>query len=104
MKTGTVQIQGVEFRWSIFRQPRWTSTRTLLGLAILVETIEPSHRQLILEFTIDRSRHGDMPQHQRFRVSNRRIIECIQNAMNAGWDPNSRGKRFVFDAGSVNPN
>jgi hypothetical protein len=101
VKSGAVQIEGIEYRWSIYRQPTWTSTRALLGLAILVESMEPSKRALLLEFAIDRSRHGDMPQHQRFRVSNRRLIECIQNAMKAGWDPLSRGKRFVFEAGPV---
>jgi hypothetical protein len=104
VKTGTVQIDGVEFHWSIYRQPTWTSAYKLLGLAILVKSPEPSKRELVLEFEIDPTRHGDMPQHQRFRVSKRRLMECIQNAMKAGWDPNSRGKHFVFEAGSVNLN
>ena len=104
-KSGTIQVEGVKYHWSIYRQPRWESTtRSLLGLAISVRSIEPSKRELILQFAIDRNRHGDMPQHQRFRVSNPRLIECIKDALNSGWDPNSRGKRFVFDVGLVNPN
>src|SRR5215831_9975930 len=102
VKTGTVQVHGNEYRWGVYRQPRWTSARVLLGLTILVESMEPSHRKLILEFAIDPTRHGDMPQHQRFRVSARRLIEAIQEAMTAGWDPDSRGKPFVFQAGPTN--
>jgi hypothetical protein len=103
-KTGTVQIEGVDYRWSVYRQPAITSTRGLVGLTLLVETMESGRRSLILEFAIDPKRHGDMPHHQRFRVPNHRLIECIQNAMNSGWDPDSRGKDFVFNAGPVNPN
>jgi len=103
MKSGTVQAEGVEYRWSIYRQPRWTGTGLLLGLAILVKAAKSKGRELVLEFAIDPTRHGDMPQHQRIRVSNRRLIECIQNARNSGWDPDTRGKYFFFDAGPVNP-
>jgi len=104
MKNGTVQVEGVEYHWSIYRQPRWTGAGVLLGLSILVKAVCSSGRELVLEFAIDSSRHGDMPQHQRFRVSNRRLIECIQKARNAGWDPDTRGKHFFFEAGPVNPN
>jgi hypothetical protein len=98
--SGEILVDGVKYRWMVYRQPTWTSG-VLLGLAILVQSLEPSRRDLILEFSIDRTKHGDMPQHQRFRVSDRRLSECIQSAIRSGWDPQSRGKRFVFQAGSV---
>lgn len=76
---------------------------TLLGLAILVEHPQPSHRDLLLEFDIDRKRHGDMPQHQRFHIHDGRLVEAIESAMEAGYDPASRGKRFVHEAGALQP-
>jgi len=107
VKKGIIRVGEMEFRWSVFRQPTWTRGRThgltLLGLAILVEPPESSRRDLLLEFDIDRTRHGDMPQHQRFRINEGRLIEAIESAMRAGWDPDSRGKRFVFEAGSLQP-
>jgi hypothetical protein len=104
MKNGTVRVEDVEYHWSIYRQPRWTGTGVPLGLAILVKAANSGGRELILEFAMGPTRHGDVPQPQRLRVSNRRLIECIQNARNAGWDPDTRGKFFFFDAGPVNPN
>jgi hypothetical protein len=104
MKSGTVQVEEVEYRWSIYRQPRWTGEGVLLGLAILVKAVNSGGRELVLEFAMGSTRQGDMPQHQRLRVSNRRLMECIQSARNAGWDPDTRGKFFFFDAGPVNPN
>jgi hypothetical protein len=89
VKEGVVKFRDVDYRLSVFRQPTWTrgrthDTPTLLGLAILVEHPEPSHRELLLEFEIDRERHGRMPQHQRFRVHMNRLIEAIESAMKAG--------------------
>lgn len=104
---GSVKVGNADYRWSIFRQPRWTTGRihgyTLLGLAVLVEASEPSRRELLLEFEIERGRHGDMPQHQRFHLRDSRLIQAIEAAMEAGWDPESRGKRFVFEAGNLQP-
>jgi hypothetical protein len=98
---GTVKVGKIEFEWSIHRQPRWTGDGDLLGWALLVKPTEQSRRELILEFAIERTRQGDMPQQQRFQISNRRLVECIENAIDAGWDPESRGKPIFFAAGAV---
>jgi len=103
MKSGTVQINDVEYRWNIHRQPRWTGSGVLLGLAILVKAVKASGRELVLQFSLAPTRQGDMPPPQRWRVSNRRLIECIEKARNSGWDPETRGKFFFFDAGPMKP-
>ena len=107
IKRGVVTIGDAEYRWSVFRRPTWTMGRThgytLLGLAILVEPPESNHRELLLEFDIDRDRHGDMPQHQRFHLPDSRLTQAIQDALQAGYDPDSRGKRFVYEAGVLQP-
>ena len=103
-KSGTIQVDGVEYRWSVYRQPSWSSSRGAVGLAILIEPMQASQRELLVEFTGDPGGHRCMISHQRFRIPNRRLIECVQSANRAGWDPSSRGKRFKFDAGQVNPN
>jgi hypothetical protein len=101
MKTGTVQVRGVDYGWSVYRQPRWTGDGVLLGLALLVKPAKSPQRELILEFAIERTRHGDMPQRQRFQVSKRQLTECIEKALDEGWDPESRGKAFFLSAGPV---
>jgi hypothetical protein len=107
IKKGIVKVGEIDFRWSVFRQPTWATARhdklSLLGVAILVEHPEPSRRDLLLEFDIDPTRHGDMPQHQRFRITDGRLVEAIESAMSAGWDAESRGKRFVYEAGTLQP-
>jgi len=106
VKRGIVKAGEIDFRWSVFRLPTWTRVQDvpkLLGLAILVEHPEPSRRDLLLEFDIDRTRHGDMPQHQRFHIHDGRLIEAIESAIESGYDPDSRGKRFVYEAGVLQP-
>jgi hypothetical protein len=102
MKNGIVQVSGVDYEWSIHRQARWTGDGFLLGPALLVKPVKSAQRELILEFSLDATRPGEMPQGQRTQVSKRRLAECIQNALDAGWDPESRGKGFFFKAGPVN--
>ena len=107
VKQGIVKVGDEDYRWSIFRRPAWTRDENqrhkLLGLAILVESLEPSRRELILEFDIHPTRHRDMRLHQRFRVTGGRLAEAIEGAMSAGWDPESWGRRFVYEAGALQP-
>lgn len=70
-------------------------------MAILVEAMQQGKRDLLLEFDLAPGGHRNMPERQRFQVPKRRLIECIQNAIRAGWNPESRGKRFTFTAGKV---
>ena len=97
IKNGAIQIEGVKYEWKIYRQPKWTS-EGLKGMAILVTTTEPGTRELLLEFAMDRVGHHCMPSHQRFRLSDKKLIQFIKIALEAGWNPNERGKKFVFRA------
>jgi hypothetical protein len=100
---GVIRVGDAEFSWSVYRQPTWVSDQGLLGLAILVEPRTVSRRKLILEFNFDKSSHRAMPQHQRFRIPDKRLIQCVESAIEAGYDPGSRGKDYCFDAGATNP-
>jgi hypothetical protein len=105
MKGGSVNVDSEEYSWEIHRQPTWVTSGgpRLLGLALKVMPETPKTRKLILEFEISRG-HRNMPQHQRFRVPDIRIAQCIREALAAGYEPESRGKAFRFEAGSTDPN
>ena len=112
VKASVVRVGEAKFRWSVLHEQTWARDRhdlaVVVGLAILVEPPEPSRRELLLQFDVDRSRgkssrHRNMPERQRFRIHEGRLVEAIRSAMLAGWDPNSRGKRFVFQAGVLQP-
>jgi hypothetical protein len=103
MKTGIVNVQGLDFRWTAARKQGWASATGAYGHAVSVKKIEAPGRELILEFDVDRRFHRGMGKHLRLRIPDRRLVECLLDAIEAGWDPESRGKAFVFKAGPPNP-
>jgi hypothetical protein len=104
-KAGTLQVEGIDYRWSVYHQPCWDTVRGALGLALLFAPMERSRRVLIVEFTVRSGFvHRCMLSHERIRVPDCRLIECVQNAISAGYDPDSRGKPFRFEAGPMKPN
>src|SRR5688572_4611609 len=104
IQQGKIEVDSVGYDWSVHRQPTWVTSGAprLLGLAIQVTPEEPNTRELLLEFDISRG-HRNMSHHQRFKVPNVRLLQCIRSAIEAGYDPSSRGKPFRFSAGSTEP-
>jgi hypothetical protein len=103
MKNGAVQIDGLEYAWSVLREQTYISTGDrYLGLAILVQVKKAKNRGLVLQFEHVQG-HRCMSKHLRFKIPEKRLIECIRKAIQAGWDPESRGKNFIYSAGSPKP-
>ena len=100
IKNGTVQIEGAEYRWMIYRRAN-SNSDGLAGMSILVSLTEPSTRELILEFALESVGHRCMAKHQRFKLSKKILIRYIQNAITAGWNPYERGKKFIFHAAAL---
>ena len=92
----------MDFCWSISRQQTYVHGHGLLGLAILVQAKESNNRELVLEFDPVMG-HRCVPQQMRFNIPDRRIVDSVRSALEAGWNPEKRGKQFVFQAGPVNP-
>jgi hypothetical protein len=107
MKCEEVEVDGIRYKWSVYRQPTWVTTGGvgLLGLALLIEPQEPHQRELILEFEIrlGLGHRKSMSHHQRFKVPKVRLIQCIRSAIESGYEPSSRGKPIRFNAGSTQP-
>ena len=103
-KGGNIRINGIDLCWSVAHRQGWANTgggqKALLGFAVLVERKTGAGRPLLLQFEPSTG-HRNMPDHQRLRINAGRLSDCIQNAIAAGWDPESRGKQFVFQAGLV---
>jgi len=100
MKTGIVSVQGSDFRWAALRKQGWASDSGAYGHAVSVTKVASGNRELILEFECDPRFHRGMAKHLKLRIPDRRLIECILKAIEAGWNPESRGKAFVFKTGS----
>jgi hypothetical protein len=96
-----VTIGGTKYRWSIDRYPRYTS-EGYFGLRIHVQA-EHGARLLVVDFPFEERDHRTMPHHQRPRPSARELSSHIVSAINAGWEPASRGRPFVFAVSKDSP-
>lgn len=99
---GSIAVDGGRFTWELLSEPQWTTEDGLRGLRISVRREEGNHRELILEFPFPKKTNGvGLPQlPQRPKFTERTVESGIREAINSGWDPESRGKAFVHTISS----
>jgi hypothetical protein len=90
-----ITVDGYELCWRIQRQPAWGDRDGYKGLAISVLRTDAVRRELILEYPFLGAKS---PSHlaERPKLSPKAIEADIRSAIEAGWDPDSRGKLFAF--------
>ncbi len=90
-----VTIDGHELIWTLEREPKW-HTDGPRGLAISVKLSEGNHKELLLEYPYPKWKPGAVRNQERPKIVPATIEAGIRAAMNAGWDPTSRGRVFAF--------
>jgi len=95
---GSESLDGVEMTWELVSEPQWSNSGDgYKGLCIAVRAAGSARRELILEYAYPVDKHGHpLPVPQRPDVSPKRVAQDIRRAIEAGWDPNSRGRPLVF--------
>ncbi|HEU0096503.1 MAG TPA: hypothetical protein VFQ52_08615, partial [Rhizomicrobium sp.] len=66
------------------------------GMAISVTLAEGNGRELLLEYPYPKFKPGPQRKAERPRILPAVIEKDIRAAMDAGWDPTSRGRVFAF--------
>ena len=101
--TADVEIDGFKFYWELRSEPQASSAHGYEGLSIAVERTDGAFRTLILQYPIaTQKRWGTLiPKFfpQRPRVSAKLVQVDIRRAMADGWDPQSRGRPYVYKIG-----
>jgi len=84
--------------WTLASEPQWSNSGGgYKGMCVSVQVSDQSRRELIIEYPYPRDKRGKhMPLPQRPPISSSMVETSIRQAVSAGWDPNSRGKAFVF--------
>jgi len=98
---GLIAIDGINFNWSLLSEPKWSTEDGLKGVCISVRSEDDRHRKLILEYPFPKKVTGNgSPQvPQRPRISAKTIEADVRKAIEAGWNPQSRGRTFVLKLG-----
>ena len=93
--TGRVTVDGDEYEWEVFREPRWSSQEGLLGLTLSIKLVDHP-RELLLEIPNNLTKKHVGFYNQRPKIVVASIIQGIEAAIAAGYRPTSRGKAFAF--------
>lgn len=88
----TVRVEGVDYCW--FRRHDWLVWgKGVKAISISVSLRPERTRELILDFTLKIGPEEATPSAARFA---RALAPAIRAAMEAGWDPETRGRAFRY--------
>ena len=94
-----VTLRGIALTWWLHREQQWCGEDGWRGVAIHVMVAEGTRRELHLEYPAARTQKIDHTRTDRAIINIRpvKVVEHIAQAIDAGWDPNSRGKPFIHE-------
>jgi hypothetical protein len=87
--SGKLEVGGYPLRWSLKSEQIWDPKGEHIGLRLSVEREDESHRELVLEYPFREGGRIERPDIDRDRLG-----QDIRRAMDAGWNPKSRGRPF----------
>jgi len=93
--SGTIEVDGETYQWDLRRQPRPISGGRWEGVAITLRHVD-FKREAIVQFPPPVRPNG-RPDVERQLVNLDHVRNAVSAAIEAGWDPASRGKAVVFD-------
>ena len=94
-----ITIDGFSLIWRLHREQQLTTADGWQGVAIHVSVVEGVRRELHLEYPAVKTQKVGYTRTDfvRQNISPAKVLAHIRRAIEAGWDPESRGKPFVFE-------
>ena len=92
--SGTVDVDGLSYDWELRREPQWGDFEGWRGMAVAMRQ-QDTQREAMLEFPPPKRLIKGL-QRGRLQISDAIVARGIRAALQAGWDPASRGKPMVF--------
>ena len=90
---GELKFDDYHLSWEIHREPQFCERDGYKGVSIAVADAERPQKTLLLEYPYV---HSIARHHRRPKPNEARLITHIKAAIEAGYDPFSRGKPFAF--------
>lgn len=92
--SGIVDVGRFQYEWELRNEPQWSESEGWKGMTVALLR-KHTQRGALLEFPPPKRLIKGM-QRGRLQISDAVVIRGIQAALDAGWDPASRGKPMVF--------
>jgi hypothetical protein len=96
-------IDGFSLIWRLHREQQLCTADGWKGVAIHVRVAEGAHRELFLEYpTVTTQKVGfTRIDPARPAILTMKVEAHVRQAIAAGWDPESRGKPFVYQVNEL---
>jgi hypothetical protein len=93
--SGTVEVDGETYEWEIRRQPQPKAGGKWDGIALSLR-LKDFPREAVVQFPMPMRPNG-RPDMEKQRINVESVRNAVAAAIEAGWNPTSRGKAVVFD-------
>ena len=102
----TVTIDGYSVVWRLHREQQGSTSDGWRGMAIHVRVAEGARRELHMEYPAVETHKSSFTKTgidycPRPGIVAAKVEAHVREAMAAGWDPDSRGKPFVYQVGEL---
>jgi hypothetical protein len=95
--TSPITIDGLELTWTILRDTQWSSRDDYQGITISVRKMGPERRELLLKYPfLGVKPNGQWHIPEKLKVTPQIVEAGIREAIEGGWEPDSRGKVFTW--------
>jgi len=98
-----IVIDGLQLNWRLHREQQWCTADGWKGVAIHVATAQGTFRELFLEYPPTTTHKMGAPRMEPLKqtISPKLVELHIRQAIEAGWDPQSRGKPYVHEVAEL---
>ncbi len=91
---GVVEVDGLHYKWELRSEPQWGDAEGWRGMTVALLR-KQTQREALLEFPAPKRLVKGLPR-GRLQISDALVSRGIRAALQAGWEPVSRGKPMVF--------
>lgn len=91
---GIVEVDGLQYEWELRSEPQWGDVEGWRGMTVALLR-KHTQRGALLEFPAPKRLMKGLPR-GRLQISDALVSRGIRAALEAGWEPASRGKPMVF--------
>lgn len=92
--SGTVTVDGSPYDWEVRREPQYSESEGWQGMTVFLQQ-QDMQRGAYIEFPPPKRLLKGL-QRGRLQINDAIVSRGIRAALNAGWDPESRGKPIWF--------
>lgn len=86
-----ISVGGEDFAWRLHREPQWCTVDGWRGMVLAVHHVE-GQQEALVEWPMPTAGSNSVKYRQRPKIDAPLLNQAVSAAIQAGWEPLSRGK------------